>query len=157
MSFELEFLSLMSQHCCKLLQYVVVDFLWYRENDGTASTTRGKDFVDKYGRPQPDPQRWPSSRNGQGFKHVADKVHNMGLKFGIHVMRGISLAAVDKNTLILNAKVHLLSHHYFLSLLMILGFIPEFLELIIMALHSLTSNHLLFTGSIARMPSTAKA
>ncbi|KAH8972209.1 hypothetical protein BDL97_02G183900 [Sphagnum fallax] len=85
-------------------EYVVVDFLWYRENDGTASTTRGKDFVDKYGRPQPDPQRWPSSRNGQGFKHVADKVHNMGLKFGIHVMRGISLAAVDKNTLILNAK-----------------------------------------------------
>jgi isopenicillin N synthase-like dioxygenase len=98
MSFELEFLSLMSQHCCKLLKYVVVDFLWYRENDGTASTTRGNDFVDKYGRPQPDPQRWPSSRNGEGFKHVADKVHNMGLKFGIHVMRGISLAAVDKNT-----------------------------------------------------------
>jgi hypothetical protein len=64
--------------------------------------------------------------DGQGFKHVADKVHNMGLKFGIHVMRGISLAAVDKNTLILNAKVHLLSHHYFLSLLMILGFILEF-------------------------------
>jgi len=30
-----------------------------------------------------------------GFKPIADKVHAMGMKFGIHIMRGISNTAVD--------------------------------------------------------------
>lgn len=53
----------------------------------------------------PDPDRWPSSCNGSGFTEVAQQVHAMGLKFGIHVMRGISTAAVNANSPILGAKV----------------------------------------------------
>ncbi|KAK7832561.1 hypothetical protein CFP56_026290 [Quercus suber] len=52
----------------------------------------------------PDPDRWPSSVDGNGFTEVANKVHSMGLKFGIHVMRGISTQAVNANTLILDTK-----------------------------------------------------
>ena len=33
--------------------------------------------------------RFPSAANGQGFKPLADYVHSLGLKFGIHIMRGI--------------------------------------------------------------------
>ncbi|NLL72972.1 MAG: glycoside hydrolase family 27 protein, partial [Clostridiales bacterium] len=37
----------------------------------------------------PCPERFPSSVNGQGFKPLADYIHSLGLKFGIHIMRGI--------------------------------------------------------------------
>ena len=87
------------------LQYVIVDFLWYRKLEASASPTEGSDLFDQYGRPQPDVDRWPSSKGGQGFKYVADRVHNMGLKFGIHVMRGINLAAVASSLPIANAQV----------------------------------------------------
>ncbi|ESR51470.1 alpha-galactosidase [Citrus sinensis] len=50
----------------------------------------------------PDPDRWPSSRGGKGFTEVAKKVHAMGLKFGIHVMRGISTQAFNADTPILD-------------------------------------------------------
>ncbi|KAI6694932.1 hypothetical protein NL676_022642 [Syzygium grande] len=50
----------------------------------------------------PDPDRWPSSSGGKGFTEVANKVHSMGLKFGIHVIRGISTQAVNANSPILD-------------------------------------------------------
>ncbi|KAF9606852.1 hypothetical protein IFM89_029451 [Coptis chinensis] len=50
----------------------------------------------------PDPKRWPSSIDGKGFNEVARKVHGIGLKFGIHVMRGVSTQAVDANSPILD-------------------------------------------------------
>lgn len=88
------------------MQYVVVDFLWYRKQEpGASVTSPGHDIIDEWGRPVPDPMRWPSTVSGKGFKPIADKVHAMGLKFGIHVMRGISTAAVPKNTRILCTKV----------------------------------------------------
>lgn len=62
----------------------------------------GFDVIDQWGRMVPDPDRWPSSRNGNGFKSVAEKVHSMGLQFGIHVMRGISTQAFNANTPILD-------------------------------------------------------
>ena len=45
--------------------------------------------MDEYGRLLPDPNKFPSSAGGKGFKPLADYVHSKGLKFGIHVMRGI--------------------------------------------------------------------
>ena len=39
-------------------------------------------------RPQPDVAKWPSSAGGKGFKPFADKMHAMGLKVGIHTLRG---------------------------------------------------------------------
>ena len=57
---------------------------WYRSLD--ARTT----YIDAHGRPQPDPARWPLTAGGVGFKPIADRVHALGLKFGIHVMRGVN-------------------------------------------------------------------
>ncbi|KAL5718045.1 hypothetical protein ACHQM5_010984 [Ranunculus cassubicifolius] len=86
-------------------QYVVVDYLWYRRKVAGAYTdSLGFDVIDKWGRMVPDPERWPSSKDGKGFSEVAKKVHSMGLKFGIHVMRGISTQAVRANTPILDTS-----------------------------------------------------
>lgn len=87
------------------MQYVVVNFLWDRKNETGASVHGGSDFIDEWGRLQPDSTRWPSSVGGFGFSKVAEKVHSLGLKFGIHVMRGINLAAVNANTPILGTQV----------------------------------------------------
>lgn len=84
-------------------QYVVVDFLWYRKKTiGAYTDSYGFDVFDEWGRMLPDPGRWPSSQGGKGFTEVAQKVHSMGLKFGIHVMRGLSVQAFNANTLILD-------------------------------------------------------
>ncbi|PKA57803.1 Alpha-galactosidase [Apostasia shenzhenica] len=89
-------------------EYVVIDFLWYRKNvKGSSLDSYGYDNLDDWGRLVPDPDRWPSSRNGTGFKQIAQKVHDMGLKFGIHVMRGISLEAVNGNKPILDVTTGL--------------------------------------------------
>lgn len=85
------------------MQYVVVDFLWYRKKIvGAYTDSYGFDVFDEWGRMVPDPGRWPSSQGGKGFSEVARKVHSMGLKFGIHVMRGLSIQAFNANTLILD-------------------------------------------------------
>ncbi|KDO40516.1 hypothetical protein CISIN_1g011701mg [Citrus sinensis] len=82
-------------------EYVVVDYLWYRKKVKDAHIdSEGIDLIDEWGRMVPDPDRWPSSKGGKGFTEVAKKVHDMGLKFGIHVMKGISNQAVNANTLI---------------------------------------------------------
>ncbi|XP_073268175.1 probable alpha-galactosidase B isoform X3 [Populus alba] len=84
-------------------EYAVVDYLWYRKNvPGAYPDSLGFDVIDEWGRMIPDPDRWPSSKDGKGFTEVAKKVHGMGLKFGIHVMRGLSRQAYDANTLILD-------------------------------------------------------
>ncbi|XP_074309996.1 uncharacterized protein LOC141644384 [Silene latifolia] len=84
-------------------EYVVVDYLWYRKKvPGAYPDSSGFDVIDEWGRMVPDPDRWPSSKGGKGFTEVAKKVHSMGLKFGIHVMRGISTQAVNAQTPILD-------------------------------------------------------
>ena len=91
-------------------QYVVVDFLWSYPNPpfstiGNAFQKRLEDgsyipwlAMDQWGRLVPDAGKFPSSFNGQGFKPLADYVHGKGLKFGIHVMRGIPRQAVWAKT-----------------------------------------------------------
>lgn len=82
---------------------MVVDYLWYRRKvPGAYTDSLGFDVIDEWGRMIPDPDRWPSSKGGKGFSQVANKVHSMGLKFGIHVMRGISTQAVNANSPILD-------------------------------------------------------
>eukprot|EP00252_Welwitschia_mirabilis_P005186 TRINITY_DN15676_c0_g1_i2.p1 TRINITY_DN15676_c0_g1~~TRINITY_DN15676_c0_g1_i2.p1 ORF type:complete len:650 (-),score=72.73 TRINITY_DN15676_c0_g1_i2:333-2282(-) len=86
-------------------EYAVVDFLWYRKLEkGASVTSPGHDVIDKWGRPVPDPARWPSTAGGKGFKPIADYVHSLGLKFGLHVMRGISQQALQANTPILGSN-----------------------------------------------------
>ncbi|KAL1802240.1 hypothetical protein ACET3Z_030887 [Daucus carota] len=86
-------------------EYVVVDYLWYRRLvPGAYVDSLGFDVIDAWGRMIPDPVRWPSARDGKGFTEVAKIVHMMGLKFGIHIMRGISTQAVNANTPILDIR-----------------------------------------------------
>jgi alpha-galactosidase len=87
-------------------EYVVVDIRWYISND-KAHGYNEKDAIyvmDEYGRLMPSPVRFPSAANGKGFKPLADYIHSKGLKFGIHIMRGIPMEAVKKNTPIIGSK-----------------------------------------------------
>lgn len=79
-------------------EYIVVDIRWFVENDkaGGYNQTDPIYVLDEYGRYQPATNRFPSSANGNGFKDLADYVHSKGLKFGIHIMRGIPTEAVEK-------------------------------------------------------------
>lgn len=84
-------------------QYVVVDFLWSCPKVGTGLPNQNASFIprlnmDQYGRLLPDTVRFPSARGGAGFRRLADSAHAMGLKFGIHLMRGIPRQAVNANT-----------------------------------------------------------
>jgi alpha-galactosidase len=89
----------MAEHLAKYgWQYIVVDIQWYEPS------AQGHDYapgaalaMDEYGRLMPAVNRFPSSANGAGFKPMADYVHGKGLKFGIHVMRGIPRLAVERN------------------------------------------------------------
>ncbi|CAI0464672.1 unnamed protein product [Linum tenue] len=84
-------------------EYVVVDYLWYRRLvPGAYVESLGFDVIDQWGRMVPAPDRWPSAKSGKGFTEVAKEVHSLGLKFGIHVMRGLSRQAFDANTPILD-------------------------------------------------------
>lgn len=80
-------------------QYVVVDEGWYLAHPESDDNERShKGFtLSPDGRYLPAENRFPSSANDQGFKPLADYVHSLGLKFGIHIIRGIPRDAVDKN------------------------------------------------------------
>jgi hypothetical protein len=87
-------------------QYIVVDFLWSYDNPPGSNI--GNPFqknlqdgsyipwlsMDEWGRLTPHVNKFPSAFGGKGFKPLADYVHSLGLKFGIHVMRGIPRQAV---------------------------------------------------------------
>lgn len=78
-------------------EYVVVDIRWYVDNQTTGyyNAFSNSTFIyDEYGRYLPSPTRFPSSKNGAGFKPLADYIHGLGLKFGIHIMRGVPKVAV---------------------------------------------------------------
>lgn len=77
--------------------YVVVDIRWYTNDTGFwYNTSTVKYTLDDYGRYMPNTARFPSSANGVGFKALADSLHRLGLKFGIHIMRGVPREAVTK-------------------------------------------------------------
>jgi alpha-galactosidase len=81
-------------------EYIVVDIRWYVENDRAGGYNEDDPVfvLDEYGRLTPALNRFPSAANGNGFRPLADYIHGKGLKFGIHVMRGIPVIAVNKNT-----------------------------------------------------------
>jgi len=77
--------------------YAVIDQGWYmRQPFGGKLQTR--DYaLDANGLLIPALNRFPSAAAGQGFKPLADWVHAQGLKFGIHIVRGIPKQAVTSN------------------------------------------------------------
>lgn len=83
-------------------EYIVVDIQWYEPKAVTHVYNPFTELcMDAYSRLIPDENRFPSSAGGKGFAPLAEYVHGLGLKFGIHIMRGIPRQAVHQNTGIL--------------------------------------------------------
>lgn len=91
-------------------EYVVIDIEWYSNDAGT----RRKDYqyipfgnveMDEWGRLQPSPARFPSSADGTGFQKLAQYIHGLGLKFGIHIMRGIPRKAAEQHCHVVGTDV----------------------------------------------------
>lgn len=104
-------------------EYAVIDFCWYRPaNDEwyddewkTFSLKQKKDangqlnpslVMDEYGRLLPDERRWPSAANSVGFKAMADYVHAKGMKFGIHIMRGVPRESLTRNLVVKGTDIY---------------------------------------------------
>lgn len=89
-------------------EYIVIDMLWYADEEASnydafvheTITTKPNYTLDEFGRYLPDPVKFPSSKNNAGFKPLIDYLHNKGLKFGIHILRGIPWQAAEKNMII---------------------------------------------------------
>ena len=58
--------------------------------------------MDGYGRLLPAENRFPSAAGGKGFRPLADYIHGLGLKFGIHIMRGLPRLAAHRHLPVLN-------------------------------------------------------
>jgi hypothetical protein len=87
-------------------QYAVIDEGWYMENPDGEHLADKKYLLDGNGILIPVPSRFPTSVEGAGFKPLADWVHQQGLKFGIHIVRGIPKQAVEKNSPIAGTNFH---------------------------------------------------
>ena len=88
-------------------QYIVVDIQWYEPNAGGHDYREGARLtMDEFGRLTPAENRFPSAANGVGFRKLAGYVHGKGLKFGIHIMRGVPREAVEKNLPIWHSQAH---------------------------------------------------
>jgi alpha-galactosidase len=90
-------------------QYVVIDWAWYYPGSGTGSPNQNASLqprlrMDTNGRLLPDTTRFPSASGTSGFRPLADYVHAAGLKFGVHLMRGIPRQAVADNVPILGTS-----------------------------------------------------
>jgi len=87
-------------------QYIVVDMEWFVTNpipEGNAKDSRYS--LDANGRYTPPLSRFPSAADA-GFKPLADYVHSLGLKFGIHILQGIPRQAVKENDPIEGSPFH---------------------------------------------------
>jgi hypothetical protein len=108
---EEQFLAIVDYMSENLLEYgweyAVIDYIWWHPEPGNWDTPRRKGHpnlrykspgeplfpeyttLDEFGRLIPSVERFPSSAGGKGFKPIADYVHGKGMKFGIHIMRGV--------------------------------------------------------------------
>ena len=101
-------------------EYAVIDYCWFNDNPGGWNNPNkryghpdirlGKNgepldtlCMDEYSRLIPSVKRFPSAANGQGFKPLADYVHSKGMKFGIHIMRGIARQAYFQKSKIMGS------------------------------------------------------
>lgn len=122
---EKQFLKVVDVMEQKLLrhgwEYAVIDYIWFNDSPGNwknpnrrlghsdlqmnpDGSPKDKLVMDEYGRLWPSEIRFPSAKKKMGFKVISDYVHNKGLKFGIHIMRGIPRQAYFENTPIKGTK-----------------------------------------------------
>ncbi|MGD0737723.1 MAG: glycoside hydrolase family 27 protein [Terracidiphilus sp.] len=86
--------------------YAVIDEGWYMADPYGANVAARKYLLDGNGILIPVEARFPTSADGAGFKPLADWVHAQGLKFGIHIVRGIPRQAVKDNLPIGGSAFH---------------------------------------------------
>ena len=91
-------------------EYIVIDIAWYsqeagKQRDKYQYVPFAKMDIDEYSRLLPDTGRFPSAKDGKGFAPLAEYVHSLGLKFGIHIMRGIPRRAAYMRTKIKGTNV----------------------------------------------------
>lgn len=97
----------MAQHLKQFgWQYAVVDEGWYLQNPESDGKPEWRFTLDQTSRYIPAENRFPSAAGGAGFKPLADYVHALGLKFGIHILRGVPREAVAKNTPVADSSFH---------------------------------------------------
>lgn len=83
-------------------EYITVDIQWYEPSATTHDYHPFTELcMDEYSRLLPAPNRFPSAAGQNGFASLAEYIHSLGLKFGIHIMRGIPRQAVHQNTKIM--------------------------------------------------------
>jgi len=84
-------------------EYIVCDVQWYEPLAGT-DNGEYRPFaelcMDNFSRLVPAENRFPSSAGGKGFGPIAERIHGMGLKFGLHYMRGIPRQAAHRKSAI---------------------------------------------------------
>lgn len=98
-------------------EYIVIDYCWSyphhpkstQSDPGQMRLPKDKSYqpwlsMDEYGRLLPYTGKFPSAKDNNGFKPIGDYIHGLGLKFGIHVMRGIPRQAVWEKSKILGTN-----------------------------------------------------
>src|SRR5262249_8390351 len=81
---------------------VTVDIQWYEPTAQRDRYRAGAALeVDSNGRLLPAPNRFPMTAETHSWKPFADYLHNKGLKFGLHLMRGIPRQAVDRDNVVI--------------------------------------------------------
>jgi alpha-galactosidase len=86
--------------------YAVIDEGWYMGNPFGDKLQSRQYVLDPHGLLIPAPARYPSSTGNQGFKPLGDWLHAQGLKFGLHIVRGIPRQAVQTNLPIAGSTFH---------------------------------------------------
>lgn len=85
-------------------RYVVIDEGWYLAHPDNSANPGYTISADGFYLPAAN--RFPSAGQEDTFKPLGDYVHSLGLKFGIHIIRGIPREAVKKNLPIAGASFH---------------------------------------------------
>ncbi|KPK65650.1 MAG: hypothetical protein AMK73_02350 [Planctomycetes bacterium SM23_32] len=87
-------------------QYAVIDIQWFQPDPPQSRYPASDDLcIDEYGRYLPAPNRFPSASGGRGFAPLAEFAHSLGLKFGVHMLRGVPRLAVERGLPILGTDV----------------------------------------------------
>ena len=88
-------------------EYFCLDAGWYADGDQKLHEQRiaARQFrtlnLDEFGRYIPSPVNFP-----HGLRTLADRCHENGIKFGLHMMRGLPLGAVERNTPVKDTPYH---------------------------------------------------
>src|SRR5689334_8247006 len=86
---------------------VTIDIQWYEPGAHTTEYRKGAELeMDANGRLIPAANRFPMTAQTRSLKPMADWLHARGLRFGLHLLRGIPRQAATQNVPILGTNLH---------------------------------------------------